>query len=133
VNGDGVWQIFGDFESTPNAILHKDLTTISRSAIVFFNLTPFGEHGLIDYKIGPDSIYGDMFGLSGTMHSGHPLVGTFIEVGIAVVYRKLIVVVTSDPYLMQYPMILSAATAIVPTVERGVDFTRGLITTLVGD
>jgi hypothetical protein len=136
VDGRGVWKLFGDFKSTPNAILHKDVATLSQSDIIFMNLTAFGSSfyselgGRRKYHIEQDGlakrIEGEMFG-------DHPHVGTFIELGLVIAYRKLLVVVTPDSYLAEYPMILSAATAIVPTVERGVDFTRGLIKTLLGE
>jgi len=105
--GEGTWKLYdGKFKSTPNMILHKDLAAIKQSDIIFMNLIPF--------------------------NVGHPNVGTFMELGIAVAERKLLVVITDNFYLANYPLLTAAVTAQFSNVEMGVEFTKGLIRTLIG-
>lgn len=100
-----IWKMYG-FNTTPNAILHQDLYSVQSSDIVLMNLKTFDE--------------------------GHPSIGTFSEMGIAIAEHKLLIVVSENPTVVNHPFVQAGATRIVSNLQDGVDYTIGLLTTLVG-
>lgn len=118
----GRWTIFNGFEMEDQAVLQQDLQSITRSDIVLMNLLPF-ENAEQRWGFGNTS--------EQWFAGGHPNIGTFSEFGIALVQRKPVVVIASDPYLVGHPFIRAGAARIVKTVDEGIDYTIGLISVLL--
>ena len=118
--------LFGKFSTTPNAILHQDVQSISRSDIVFANLLSLSQTP-VAYTLQTSNSE-----IKGILPGGYPHIGVLCEVGIAIATHKLLIIVANQQNVVHHPFIAGGATRVLPDLELGLEYLQDLTGVLLG-
>jgi hypothetical protein len=123
---EGKTRLFDKFSPEPNSILRQDKASIARSDIVFMNLLSLDPEP-VKYRLYMQSTY-----VEGTMRPGYPHIGTLGELGISIAQDKLLIVLATNPEVVDHPFVRGGATRVLPTLEDGIEYLQGLVGVLLG-
>lgn len=107
MRGEMAAALFNKFEIEPNALLHQDMACILRSDVILMNLL--------------------------TLTGGYPHIGTLAELGISIAHHKLLIVLADTPTVARHPFVQAGATRVLPNLEQGIEYLRGVIGVLLGE